>query len=179
MIKRHTEQVSSCFKGTIIDIESFGEFCRGYGDSREYKNIVPTIFGYINCDELRILCALGHESLEELRSEIIELIPSLERPLFAFNCHFEQGVLNHYCSVKVQFDGELTREKFEPKRRVVKEMGLSNYEDPFFDDGNKCKHSWLNGDYKNSIKHNRSCLLKERDILLKRSYRKPDELRLV
>ncbi len=179
MIKLHNEKVSSCFKGTIIDIESFGDFCRGFGDSREYKDHVPTIFGYINCEELNVLCALGQESLEELRLEIINILPSLERPLFAFNCHFEQGVLNHYCSVKVEFDGELTKERYEPKRRVVKEMGISNYDDPFFDDGSKCKYSWLNGDYESSIKHNRSCLLKERDILLKRGARKPDELRLV
>jgi len=27
--------------------------------------------------------------------------------------------------------------------------------------------------------HNRSCLLKERDILLKRGFRKPDDLRFI
>lgn len=177
MIKRYNERLSSCFKGTIIDIESIGNFCRGYGDSREYKDIIPTIFGYINCDELNILCAIGESALNELKIEISEVAPILERPLFAFNCHFEQGVLYHACSVQLTFNGELNKERYERKNQAIKALGIENYDDPFFDDGYKCTTSWLNGDYTSSILHNRSCLLKERDILVKRSHRKPDELK--
>jgi hypothetical protein len=176
MIKRYNEKLSSCFKGTIIDIESYGNFCRGFGDSREYKDIAPTIIGYINCDGLNILCAMGISALNELKLKIGELAPTFERPLFAFNCHFEQGVLYHSCSVKIRFDGELNQERYEPKKQAVKVLGIPNYDDPFYD-GSKCKVSWLNGDYESSIKHNRSCLLKERDILVKRNHRKPEELK--
>lgn len=177
MIKYHSEKDRSSFEGTIIDIESFGNFCRGFGDSREYKDIIPTIFGYINCSELNILCAIGNPALFELKAEIGKVLPKLERPFFAFNCNFEQGVLHHSCSKKIVFDGELNEEKYEPKWRAVKTLGVSNHDDPFFDDGSKCVGSWLNGDYERSIMHNRSCLLKERDILLKRSFRKPEELK--
>jgi hypothetical protein len=178
MLKVHSERINSCFDGTIIDVESFGGFCRGFGDSREYKDIVPTIFGYINCKELHVLCAMGKPALNELTLRINKLLPVLERPFFAFNCNFEQGVLHHSCSERVIFDGELNQEKYEPKWRAVKTLGIPNHNDPFFDDGSKCMASWLNGDYESSILHNRSCLLKERDILLKRSFRKPDELKL-
>lgn len=34
-------------------------------------------------------------------------------------------------------------------------------------------------DFKNVVAHNRACLLKERDILLKRGYRTPDKIELV
>jgi hypothetical protein len=178
MLRRYTERIQSVFSGTIIDIESYGPFCRGFDDSREYKDIVPTIFGYINSEELNVLCAQGTSGLHELTAKISELLPSLNKPFFAFNCNFEQGVLHHSCSEKVSFDGELNMKKFEPKWRAVKTLGIPNHNDPFFDDGSKCMSSWLNGDYENSIMHNRSCLLKERDILLKRRYRKPDDLKL-
>lgn len=181
MLKHYTEKVSSCFKGTIIDFESYGDFCQTYRgiDSREYKDIIPTIFGYINCDELNVLCANGKDSVPQLASRITALMPTLERPLYAFNCHFEQGVLHHYCSKKVLFDGELNTDKYESKWRAVKALKIPNHDDPFFDDGNKCKLAWLNSDYPRAIAHNRSCLLKERDILLMRSYREPDEQRFV
>jgi hypothetical protein len=175
MLKRYTEKAISHFKGTIIDFETCSDFCREFRDSRQYKNIVPMIFGYINSDELQILCANGSPCLGELTSKINEILPNLERPFFAFNCHFEQGVFYHACLRKVIFDCELNKEKFEAKLRAVRELGISNYDDPFFDDGNKCKVSWLNGDYERSIRHNRSCLLKERDILLKRNHREPED----
>src|SRR4030042_1579417 len=49
----------------------------------------------------------------------------------------------------------------------------------FNDNGLLCLQSWLKGKIENAILHNRSCLLKERDILLKRGFRKPDDLRFI
>jgi len=177
MLKRYHERVTSYFRGTIIDIESCGNFCRQFADSREYKDIIPTIFGRINCYELTILCALGKAALAELKLEMGKLVPALERPLFAFHCDFEQGVIYHSCSIKMIFDGDLNKEEFESKRQAVKTLRIPNYDDPFNDDGAKCMDSWLTGDYEGSIMHNRSCLLKERDILITRSHRKPEELK--
>ena len=170
--------IKSAFDGTIMDIESIGNFCRGYDDSREYKDIIPTVFGFINSKGLKILCAQGKTALKELKDKIIKITPSLEKPLFAFQCHFERGVLFHSCELAVEFDGELNKEKFEPKRDAVKSLGIPNYHDPFHDNGYRCAAAWLEGDYSSTIKHNRSCLLKERDILVKRKHRKPDGLKL-
>lgn len=39
--------------------------------------------------------------------------------------------------------------------------------------------AWDNGGYNEVIAHNRACLLKERDILLKRGYREPDILEFI
>lgn len=178
MIIVHHEKVKSTFVGTIIDIESIGNFCRGYNDSREYKDIIPTILGYVNNSELKILCAQGKTALKELKEQIIKITPNLEKPLFAFQCHFERGVLFHSCELSVEFDGELNKEKFEPKRDVVRSLSIPNYHDPFHDSGYRCAEAWLEGDYSSAIKHNRSCLLKERDILVKRKHRRPDRLKL-
>ncbi len=76
---------------------------------------------------------MGNPALEELTNKITELIPSLEKSFFAFNCHFEQGVLYHSCNEKILFDGELNKEKFEPKWRAVKSLGIPNHNHPFFD----------------------------------------------
>ena len=80
MLWLYSEKIKSGFSGTIIDLESFGPFCRGFGDSREYKDIVPTIFGYLTSNELNILCAHGSPALQELTVKINELLPSLKRP---------------------------------------------------------------------------------------------------
>lgn len=44
---------------------------------------MPTIFGFINCEELNVLCALGKPALNELTLRVNELLPDLERPFFA------------------------------------------------------------------------------------------------
>jgi len=176
----HSEQAKSDFEGTVIDIETTGEFCCDYpdSDSRQYQDVIPVIFGYIDKDALHILCAKGLQDIEELKANIVQLVPRLIRPLLAFNCSFEKGVLFHSCGMVVDFDGELNKEAYEGKREAITGLGIDNYDDPFCDVGLECKRAWDRGEYELSIRHNRSCLLKERDILLRRGCRGPDELRL-
>ena len=51
MIIEHHEKVISNFEGTIIDIETIGEFNRLYKhDSRQYKEIVQVILGYMTLE---------------------------------------------------------------------------------------------------------------------------------
>jgi len=179
MIRKHEEPIESDFEGTVIDIETIGEFARYYNDSRQYKDIHLVIFGFINKHALQIFCAKGKESINELKEETRKIIDRLRRPFYAFNCGFERGVLFHNLGVKIDFDGELNREMFESKAKVVRELVIPNYDDPFFDNGYLCMKAWENGDFDKAIAHNRSCLLKERDILLKRTPRDPDELRCI
>jgi len=178
MVIVHTENIKSDFEGTIIDIESIGDFCWGYQDSREYQNIIPVIFGYIDKNGLKIHCAKGIESIEKIKNIVANTAPNLTKPLYAFNCNFERGSFHHNCGIAIDFDGELNREKYESKRNAIIILGIDNYDDPFNDVGYKCKLAWEEGNYNLSIKHNRSCLLKERDILLRRGFRTPDELEL-
>ena len=74
------------------------------------------------------------------------------------------------------FEGELNKEKYEAKRTAVQVLNIPQYDDPFFDNGLLCMQAWEIGKTKEAIAHNRSCLLKERDILVKRGFREPEDL---
>lgn len=176
MIFEHCEEIEPGFEGTIIDIETIGDFARNFSDSRQYAKIRPVIFGCISGKELRIVYAERPGGMELLGQKILPLLNSLQRPFYAFNAPFEMGVLFHSLKVETLFEGELNREKFEPKRNAVQRLCIPQYSDPFNDNGLLCVKAWENGQIKEAIAHNRSCLLKERDILLKRGCRKPDKL---
>lgn len=178
MIIEHKEDISSNFEGTIIDIETVGEFLNQYPDSRRYKDIQLVIFGFINKHGLHILCAKGTDAISELKERTKDVMDSLERPFYAFNSEFERGVLFYELGKEIDFDGEL-QEIGESKARAVGELGIPNYDDPFYDRGLWCMNAWLNGEFDKAIAHNRACLLKERDILLKRGFRRPGELKFV
>lgn len=176
MIIEYKTELSSNFPGTIIDIEAIGGLLKQYPDSRRYRYIHLVIFGFINKHALQIFCAKGTEALSELRETTKIAIDRLERPYYAFNTEFEKGVLFHELGKKIRFEGELQKEH-ESKRVAVKELAIPNYEDPFFDDGLLCMKAWEAGELDKAIAHNRACLLKERDILLKRGFRQPDKLK--
>jgi hypothetical protein len=179
MIISHNEKASSNFKGTIIDIETIGDFSKyDDNDSRQYHKLTPTILGYITKDELNSLCAKGIDALEELKEQTVHILPSLKKPLFAFQSRFERAVFHHSYKIEIKFDGELNNKAREWKGDACSDLGIPNYDDPFNNVGKECNIAWIKGNYDAAIKHNRSCLLKERDILLKRNYRKPDELKL-
>ncbi|HIH88624.1 TPA: hypothetical protein HA344_05385 [Candidatus Bathyarchaeota archaeon] len=177
-MKNYQEKVDVPFDGTIIDIESIGSFNNLYSDndSRLYKNIKPTIFGSINSKELKILCAENEEEIKLLIKKINLELHDLTRPVYAFNTRFESSVIYHSCGLKLPIDREINIQTKEKKKYAVQNNNVDNHNDPFFDDGYKCLLAWQQGDHENSIKHNRSCLLKERDLLLLRGSRKPDEL---
>ena len=178
MIIEHQEDITSDFKGTIIDIETFGEFLNQYPDSRRYKDIQLVIFGFINRYALHILCAKGIEALNELRERTEMIINSLERPLYAFNSEFERSVLFYELGKEIDFDGELQEDR-ESKANARDYLGILNYDDPFYDKGILCMQAWLRGEFDRAMAHNRACLLKERDILIKRGFRKPDGLKFI
>jgi len=179
LIIEHQEDIDSDFEGTIIDIETIGEFLNQYPDSRRYKDIQLVIFGFINRHGLRILCAKGIEAINELIEGTKRIIDSLERPFYAFNSEFEKGGFFYKLGKEVDFDGELQKEKFESKVDAVRNLDIANYDDPFYSRGFPCIKAWKDGEFDKAIAHNRACLLKERDILIKRGFREPDELELV
>jgi len=179
VIIEHTEDINSDFEGTIIDIETIGDFLNQYFDSRRYKNIQLVIFGFINRHALHILCAQGIKAISELKEKTEGMIDSLERPFYAFNSEFERSVLFYALGKEINFDGELQKEKFESKVDAVRDLDISNYDDPFYSRGFPCIKAWKDGEFDKAIAHNRACLLKERDILIKRGFRRLDELEFV
>jgi hypothetical protein len=178
VIIEHTEEIAENFDGTIIDIETIGEFRDQYPDSRRYMSIQMVIFGYIKKDRLRILCARGTDAITGLNSQVVGLIEALPRPFYAFNCGFEQGVLFYQLGKKIDFEGEL-QEYHESKAYARSCLGIPNYDDPFYDRGFYCMVAWANGEFDAAIAHNRACLLKEKDILLRRGFREPDKMEFI
>jgi len=179
MIEEYSEVNDCSFRGTIIDIETIGSFSRGFKDSRQYSKIQQVIFGYINKEELRILTAQKAEDISRLNEIVSFLLHDLEKPFHAFNCDFEMGVLFHNLKARHLFERELNKEKYEAKKKAVSELGIQQYNDPFNDNGLLCMQAWQNGEIGKAMAHNRSCLLKERDILLKRGFREPAGLEFV
>ena len=178
MIIEHREDITSDFQGTIIDIETTGEFRNQYLDSRRFMDIQLVIFGFIDRYALQIFCARGTKAINELKMKTEDLIETLPRPFYAFNCGFERGVLFYELGRQLDFEGEL-QEYHESKAYARSCLGIPNYDDPFYDNGYRCMIAWQNGEFDSAIAHNRACLLKERDILLKRGFREPDELEFV
>ena len=178
MVLIYKERTKSDFEGTIIDIETIGNFA-DFNDSRRYKNIEPVIFGFIYSEGLSIYCAKNEKSINNLKRKISLILDMLNRPFCAFNNNFERGVFFHSINKKVIFERELNKDQYESKGSVVFTLGIPQYADPFNDRGILCMEAWLRGEMKKAIAHNRSCLLKERDILLKRDFREPDELEFV
>jgi hypothetical protein len=180
MIREHREILDLKFEGTIVDIETIGDFNKLHKyDSRQYKDIRQVILGYINQDYLQIYCAVDETGIENLKTMTQEIIKNLSRPYYAFNCSFERGVWFHHIGVEINFDGELQGEPFESKKNAVRLLKISNYDDPFFDYGLRCMQAWQVNDFDKAIAHNRACLLKERDILIHRGFRTPEQVRCV
>lgn len=178
-MKKHNETINSDFEGTIIDLETFGAFDRNFSDSRQYAKVKPVIFGYIDRNTLSIHNIDDMKSISELNEMIHSLVIALKKPFYAFNCDFEMGVLFHSLNREVHFERELNAKKYEKKESVVSTMEIPQYGDPFQGDGKACMNAWINGEIDKAIAHNRSCLLKERDILLKRGFRTPDGIQFV
>ena len=96
MILELKEEIISDFKGTIIDIETIGEFngrYRNSGDWREYEGIQQVIFGFVNSQYLQILWVKNKEEICELNERVSGIIDKLEKPFYAFNTAFEKNVL--------------------------------------------------------------------------------------
>ena len=179
MVLIHKEKVRSNFKGTVIDIETIGQFDNVFDtlDYRRYRFITPVIFGYITSSELTILCAKDGADIEELIKKISEIIDKLEKPLYAFNSEFETVVISNSINRKVTFEKELNLKSFEPKWSVTQKLNIPEYKDPFHGSGLLCMQAWISGHPDEAMAHNRACLLKEKDILLQRGSREPDYLK--
>ncbi len=165
MVRVYKEPASMRVRGTLIDLETTGEFDRSYPpwDPRQYASIRPTIFGYITGDELVQYCAEGEDDLPEIREIMNATLPSLEGPFYALNTFFEGCIIENSCGSQASFvdvRGGIRGSKWDIRRH----LGIPTYDDPFHGDGSLCIREWLRGNYDACMVHNRACLLIERDI---------------
>ena len=152
-------------KGTIIDLETTGEFDRTYPpwDPRQYTDITPTILGYITDNTLVQHCAEGIEEIPRLLTTLNQTLPTLMHPFYALNTRFEKCIIQNTCGLLPPFmdvRGNLKGSKWEIRHR----LNIPTYDDPFNGEGYRCPQEWHRGNYHDCMRHNRACLLIERDI---------------
>lgn len=175
--KVYRETVGTDFEGTIVDIETIGDFTEvgksyppdGQDYLGRYKKIMITTVGLLSEGELTVHIAKDKESLEKFKSRAISIMTDLSRPTYAFNKSFEEGCYFWNAGFKVlNIDYELQKFVGEKKEDVVVELGISGYDDPYHGDGGRCITAFEEGKIDEIIKHNRACLLKEYQIFKKR-----------
>ena len=103
MVSTYSEKIEAHFEGTIIDLETIGYFDDRYDDSRRYRNIIPVIFGYVNRDGIRILCAEDRDSIATIGVEIIKVLDALKGPFYAFNS--DKSVRHNNCLLTFRLSG--------------------------------------------------------------------------
>ena len=164
-------------KGTIIDLETIGPIRNGFRDTRKYKNVRPYLFGYLSGNTIVQKYVEKPDHIPQLVQWIKKAISTnfLQVPLYAFFTEFETGVIYCTTGIKVNFDREL-KKGAGGKESIVKKIGIKTYDDPFPGAGVKCIEEFKRGNIVDCLKHNRACLLKERDILFKRGFIDPNKI---
>jgi len=163
--------------GTIIDLETIGSIRNEFKDTRRYEKVRPYLFGYLNGNTIVQKYVEKPDHISQLVQWIKEAISTnfFKVPLYAFFTEFETGVIYCTTGIKVNFDREL-KIGFGGKESIVKKFGINAYDDPFPGAGVKCIDEFKGENIADCLKHNRACLLKERDILFKRGFVDPDKI---
>ena len=160
-------------EGTIIDLETVGPIHNGLKGTKRYEEVRPYLLGYLTGNMIVQKYVEKSDHIPALLEFIRETnFVDFQKPLYAFFVEFETGVI--YCSTgrKMLFDRELKKGKGS-KEELVKKFGISNYDDPFPGQGIRLIQEFENGNIVGSLRHNRACLLKERDILYRRGFADP------
>jgi len=166
MVLARREKASMRFGGTIIDLETIGSFNRAYPpwDPRHYASISPTIFGYLTGSTLVQHCAEDTEEIQEIIEIMRDALPRLEQPFYALNCSFERCIITNTCKQNHPFRDVRGNKYHGSKWTIRQNLGIPTYDDPLHGDGLRCMHEWHQGNYDDCLRHNRACLLIERDI---------------
>ncbi len=168
----YVENIQTDIVGSILDLETIGEFSRGGAVNNafaEYREIKITTVGVLTRDKIVIRIANGQNALSEFQELAVEMILDTKRPLYAFNKRFEEGCF-YWASGgrRLIIEHELQRFPREKKENVVRMLGIDSFGDPYHGEGRRCVVAFAAGDLESIVRHNRSCLLKEAQILKKR-----------
>jgi len=163
-------------EGTIIDLETIGPLHDSIKGTKRYREVKPYLFGYLTGNRIVQKYVEKSDHISALLEFIKETnFADFQKPLYAFFVEFETGVI--YCSTgkRLLFDRELKKGKGS-KEELVKKFGISNYDDPFPGQGIRLIQEFENGNIEGPLRHNKACLLKERDILYRRGFADPPRI---
>lgn len=166
MVLASCERSSMRMRGTIVDLETIGPFNRAYPpwDPRHYASVTPTIFGYLTGEILAQHCAEDTGEIQEIIEIISDTLPRLEQPFYTLNCSFERCIIANTCRQSYPFRDVRGNKYHGSKWAIRQRLGIPTYDDPFHGDGLRCIPEWHRGNYEDCLRHNRACLLIERDI---------------
>lgn len=178
--EKYEEEINTGFEGTVIDIETIGDFGKApWVESNKadhlarFQQMKITTVGVLNDNTLQVFIAKNIESLDNFQQKAVEVMREARTPTYAFNKSFEEGCFYWNSNREIlDIDFELQASSREKKIDAVKDVGIANYDDPYFDVGKMCVDAFQRGELDEIIQHNRACLLKESQILLKRGAKK-------
>ena len=160
--------------GCIIDFETIGDFIDSEDLTLRHQNIKPFIIGiyYLsNACMTQYYLKKGTLNKEQLSLALL----NLSEPFYAFSAMFEKSLIQIITGKTFDFRElqkpfSVTKTYYEKKQYVCNSQCIPNYDDPYDGDGGLCTTDFEKGEVEKPLAHNRSCLLKERDILYTRGY---------
>lgn len=174
-----SEQVFKYFNtswnhGHIIDFETYGTIDYDKNDENMYNNVRPFIIGLLNleCDMISQYYVKDNYLDKKFLKTLMSCIYG---PFYAFSSQFEKAVIKNFTDLDIEFRElqkpySLTKTYYEKKQFTCNNLMIDNYDDPFDGDGGLCITEFEKGNIDDCLRHNRSCLFKERDVLNARGY---------
>jgi hypothetical protein len=159
----HAEVSPVYVEGTIIDLEVVGQIEAYLGGWRQYAKLRPVLFGTLQGASLRIYYVTCEDHISALVQTICEKLPRLKRPLYAFNCAYEQAILYYNVTRTI-----INFQDLQPTPYMALNTLCTRWDLPRFGDqlsGAECQREWWLGHFENCLYHNRACLLKAAHVL--------------
>ena len=166
------------FEGTIIDLKSDGGPFLNYLDGAyRYSKHQALSVGIMDEDNIEVIAKTFQTTPEQFAITIEKSLGARNRPYYAFNAEFDMAILSDLLRDEIVFDREIKVEK-ETKEIQVKNLRISNFDDPFRSDDSQAGNLWKkhletqdNAHIYNIIAHNRASVLKEYYLLLNIGYK--------
>lgn len=172
------EVVYRAFKGGVIDLETnekaFLDELRG---ADRYENHSAVCVGILDKSKVEII-AKTWDASDELFIQIIDdKVKRTSHPFYAYNVGCDMALLSKLLGREIRFERELKID-YRGKRKVVRNLGIPNFDDPFNGAGILAAREWTRHLETHEIDcverifaHNLACVLKEYCILAHRGYK--------
>jgi hypothetical protein len=166
------------FEGAIIDLESDGApFIDYLQGAYQYSKHSATSFGILDKDNVEVIAKTCQSSEYQFVKEVEQSLEKRKHPYYAFNTEFDMALLSKLLEQEIIFDRDIMVERVK-KEMQIRNLGISNFDDPFNGNGCLAGSSWKRHLETKEIKHvhnvmahNRACVLKEYSLLLRLGFK--------
>lgn len=166
------------FEGAIIDLESdsapFIDYLQG---AYQYSKHSAISFGILDKDFVEVIAKTCNATDSQFANEVEQSLEKRKHPYYGFNTELDMALLSNLLGSEIIFDGEIRIERVK-KELQVRNVGVSNFDDPFNGDGSLASFSWKKHLETKETKyiqdvlaHNRACILKEYSLLFRLGFK--------